>query len=274
MIVDSHAHFWKKPPPGNPNIGPEHDPIEVDEFVRHMDAARVDKVLQITRGVMGFDNSYSIEGASRYPDRMRVLGRIDAGAPDIVEQLRGWKKQPYMVGLRLMVHFPTEAGWYADGTMDRFWPEAERCRIPVSIYAPERSSLVASIAQRHASLPLVVDHIGMRTWDVHRSVPSTADWPNLLALAKYSNVTIKVSGIPEAMVERYPGFHKSRERLREIYDRFGPERMIWGSNFPPTTQVCSYEEAIAFIEESGFLSAADKSKILAGNAIRVFGLPW
>jgi hypothetical protein len=46
-----------------------------------MDIAGVDKLIQLTRGLMGFDNSYSIEGATRFPNRIRVMGRFNAGAP-------------------------------------------------------------------------------------------------------------------------------------------------------------------------------------------------
>lgn len=274
MIIDSHAHYWKTPPSANPTFGAHHEPIEVDEFVRHMDQAGIDKVVQVTRGVMGFDNSYSLAGAARYPDRIRVLGRIDAGAPDLQQQLRGWLEQPFMVGIRLMTMFPSEAAWFEDGTIERFWPAAEREGIPISLYAPERSRLVARVAERHPELSLVVDHIGMRVFDIFDSPsPSMADWPNLMALSRYPNVTIKVSGIPEVMVERYP-FRKSLERVREVYEQFGPERMMWGSNYPPTTLVCSYGEAKALIDDCAFLSTKDKDTIRARTAARVFRLPW
>ena len=135
MIIDSHAHVWKEPPPGV-RFGAHHDPIHYHDFIKDMDAAGVDKLLQITRGVMGFDNAFSIEGASHYPDRIRVLGRIDAGAPDVIQQLRGWLKQPYVVGIRLMTMWPTEAPWWDDGTLEKFWPVAEAEGIPISMYCP------------------------------------------------------------------------------------------------------------------------------------------
>ncbi|HVF63070.1 MAG TPA: amidohydrolase family protein [Casimicrobiaceae bacterium] len=274
MIIDSHAHYWKTPPPANPTLGVHHEPLGVDAFVRDMDDAGIDKVVQITRGVMGFDNSNSLEGAARYPDRIRVLGRIDAGAPDIEQQLRGWLKQPYMAGIRLMTMFPSEAPWFEDGTIDKLWPIAEREGIPISLYAPERSKLVASVAERFPALSVVVDHLGMRVWDIFDSPPpSMHDWPNLMALHRYPNVTIKVTGIPEVMVERYP-FRRSIDRVREIYERFGPERMMWGSNYPPTKVVCSYREAKALIDDCAFLSSEDKDHIRHLTAARVFRLPW
>lgn len=273
LVIDSHAHFWKDPPPGV-RFGAHHDPIHYDDFIKDMDAAGVDKLVQVTRGVMGFDNAYSIEGASKYPDRIRVLGRIDAGAPDVIQQLRGWLKQPYVVGIRLMTMWPTEAPWWDDGTLEKFWPVAQEERIPISMYCPERSKMVGDIARRHPELPIVVDHVGLRVFNIFESAPGMEDWPNLMALKQFPNVTIKVTGLPEAMVERYP-FPKSQERMKEIYEHFGPDRMMWGSNYPPTTVVCNYREAVDLVREGcPFINAADKQKILAGTAIKVFNLPW
>ena len=276
MIVDSHAHFWTDPPTGKDVLHAERAPIEVDEFVRHMDAAGVDKLIQITRGVMGFDNSYSLYGAAKYPDRIRVLLRFDVHAPDMVGRLRAARDNTLVVGLRLMTIAPDEARNFDDeATLAPLWAECERIGMPVSLYAPERSREVAGIAERHPGLSLIVDHVGMRVFNVHSDPPpSMADWPNLLALKRYPNVAIKVSGVVEAMVESGP-FPKSVERMREIYDAVGPDRMVWGSNYPPVLQVCSYRAAIDFVREScAFLSEDEKSRILGLNSLRILGLPW
>jgi L-fuconolactonase len=275
MIIDTHAHFWRQPPQTNTSgVAAHHAPIEVDEFVRHMDEAGVDKLLQITRSVMGFDNSYSLQGAAAYPDRIRVLGRINPRAPDLTAQLDGWLGQPGMVGIRLMAVNADEASCFDDGTMSRFWPEAEKREIPISLYAPDRSRLVGEVADRHPGLSLIVDHIGMRVFDIFERPPPMDDWPDLMALARHPNITIKVSGIPEAMVERHP-FPKSQQRVQEIYDRFGADRMMWGSNYPPTTQICTYRQTVDLIaSQCSFLTAADRQKILSATAAAKFRLPW
>ncbi len=267
MIVDSHAHFWRQPPDQSLAFGAHHEPIEVEQFIKDMDAAGIDRLIQITRGIMGFDNSYSIEGASRFPDRIRVMGRFNAAAPDALAQLRNWLKQPYMVGIRMMTIAKDEAASFDNGALDKIWPEAEKLGIPIAIYAPDRSKMVGDIAARHPGLTLIVDHIGMRAFDIFNSPPSEEDQPNFMALKRYPNVIVKVSGIPEVLVDRYP-FVKSQQRVHEIYDAFGPDRMMWGSNYPPVTQICTYKQSADLIrEECAFLSADDKIKILATTAL-------
>ena len=109
IIIDSHAHFWKEPPDRSLVFRDHQEPIGHEQFVKDMDIAGVDKLIQLTRGLMGFDNSYSIEGATRFPNRIRVMGRFNAAASDAVAQLRGWLEQPYVVGIRMMTTARDEA---------------------------------------------------------------------------------------------------------------------------------------------------------------------
>src|SRR5687767_13322104 len=122
-IIDSHAHFWNYPPDADPSMPGHGDPpITPEEILAVMDEAGVDKLLEITRTIQGHDNSYSIEGAARHPDRIRVLGRFHPLEPDMPNRLREWLKQPYIVGIRL---------WWpdidlGDPAFEPFWAEAER----------------------------------------------------------------------------------------------------------------------------------------------------
>jgi predicted TIM-barrel fold metal-dependent hydrolase len=274
MIIDSHAHFWKNPTDMSLAQGAPHEPIGVEQFIQDMDDAGISAVIQITRGLMGFDNRYSIESAARFPDRIRVMGRFDVLAPNRVERLRTWRADPMIVGIRMMTMARDESARFSDGSLDGFWGEAELVGLPIAIYAPDNALLIDRIATRHPDLKIIVDHVGMRVFDIFGSTPSMHDWPNLITLKRHPNVTIKVSGIPEALVEKYP-FPNSQQRLFELFENFGPDRLMWGSNYPLVTQVCTYRQALDFVrEECTFLSASDKTKILCETAASVLGLPW
>ncbi len=241
-------------------------------MLAQMDAAGVDKLIQITRGVMGFDNAYSLEGAAGHPDRIRVLVRFDVAAPDLEGRLRALRGDPGVVGVRVMTIARDEAPRFEDGSVAALWRAAEELGLPISLYAPDRSGLVAEIAERHPALPIVVDHAGLRVFDIFGAPPPLDDWPNLLALRRFPNVTIKVSALPEAAVDA-PPFAKAQGLLRQVFETFGADRMMWGSNYPLTTQICSYRQAVEFIELCDFLGSEPKGKILAGTAATVFGLP-
>lgn len=274
-IVDTHAHYWEAESPERPydpdglRIG---DPVEVDPMLAEMDRAGVDKLIQVTPSLMGWDNRYALEGAARHPDRIRVFGRFDPTKPDVAGRLTGWLDQPYMIGIRFTL-FPAQIPWLTDGTLDPFWVAAERLDIPVAVYAGDRAPLLGDVARRHPGLRLLVDHLTLH-YSPNRASRVFDRWPEVLALAAVPNVYLKVSYLPEATSEAYP-FPRAQDYLRQIYETFGPDRMLWGSNFPPSLRVASYRESVDFVRDGcAFLPRADREKILGGTAIKVLRLPW
>src|SRR5262249_41445185 len=83
--------------------------------------------------------------------------------------------------------------------------------------------------------------------------------PQLLALAKYPNIAVKVTGGPQYVTDPYP-FKSLQPRYKAIYDAFGPERMFWGTDI--TRMPCTWRECVtAFAEHQPWLSERDKSLI-------------
>lgn len=273
MVIDSHAHFWKYPDGSTFRYKPVQHPLSVAGLVQRMDDAGVDKVVHVTRSVMGFDNDFSLEGAAQFPDRVRVMGRFDLEEGRWSERLRSWRDNPLMVGVRFTV-LPPEERWFADDVLlEPFWAEAEELGIPVAIYAPEGAAMLGRIAERHPGLRLIVDHLALRVFDIFNRKPSLDSLPLLMALRKFPNVFIKLSAIPEATVEKGP-FEQSRQVVRKIYDCFGPERLMWGSNFPVISQICGYKDSLDVVRDCAFLSSKDREQILSRTAITVLDLPW
>lgn len=77
------------------------------------------------------------------------------------------------------------------------------------------------------------------------------------ALARRSNVSVKVSALPCFSSERYP-FKNLHEPLRRVIDAFGPQRTFWGSDITRVPKTCSYRQVVThFTEELDFLSPGD-----------------
>jgi predicted TIM-barrel fold metal-dependent hydrolase len=88
--------------------------------------------------------------------------------------------------------------------------------------------------------------------------------PQVVALARYPNVAVKVTGGPQYVSDGYP-FKSLEKRYRAIYDAFGPARMFWGTDI--TRMPCSWRECVtAFAEHQTWLSDADKALVM-GEAI-------
>jgi L-fuconolactonase len=87
--------------------------------------------------------------------------------------------------------------------------------------------------------------------------PAVAD---LLKLARFGNLAVKVSALPCYVDEPYP-FPTLHPLIRRVVDAFGPQRSFWGTDLSHLT--CPYKQCLAlFTEELKFLSASDKEWIM------------
>ena len=280
-IVDTHLHYWRWPPDAEARTIAEslaqhssaslEDELPYAEVAATMRRAGVGHAMQVTRTISGYDNGYSVEGARRFPDTFRVCGRFDPTGPDLPGRLRAFMGETTMAAIRLFWYSADDA-WLSDGSTDAFWQEAEALDIPVCVYAPHNVRALYDVALAYPGLRLIVDHLGA---DLFSPLDHRFDhWQEVRRLTKFENVYLKVSALPEATGERFP-FPAAQARALEAYELFGPDRLMWGSNYPLTTRVCTYAEAVDLIRVGcEFLTVEDRAKVLGATATKVFRLPW
>jgi predicted TIM-barrel fold metal-dependent hydrolase len=81
------------------------------------------------------------------------------------------------------------------------------------------------------------------------------------ALARYPNISVKVSALPCFSSEPYP-FHNLREPLARVIEAFGSRRAFWGSDITRVPESCSYRQLVTHFTEELGLSSADLEWIM------------
>src|SRR4249919_850692 len=206
QIVDAQVHLWKaesadwKWVPGLVPQLPE--PFTIEKLVPMMDEAGVDRVVVVPPSWPGDRNDYALEAAKRYPNRFAVMGRIPLKNPQSAALLPRWKEQPGMVGVRLTFLGPSQV-WLTDGTPDWFWPEAEKAGLPVMFLTDGRNGELARVAEHYPGLQLIADHMGVASDAIKQSRISEGI-AQTVSLAKYPNVSVKLSAAPNYSAEAYP----------------------------------------------------------------------
>jgi len=268
MIVDAQVHLWTAETPewrwvpGRPPQLPE--PFTIEKLVPLMDEAGVDRVVVVPPSWPGDRNDYGLEAARRHPDRFRVMGRIPLEKPESAALLPTWKQQPGMVGVRVTFLGPL-AAWASDGTADWFWPAAEKAGLPVMFLAPGNSAAFARIAERHPALTLIIDHMNL-TADIKKNNQTDSAIDQTVALARYPNVSCKMSAAPGYSSEAYP-FGDMMPVLKRVFDAFGPQRCYWGTDMTNSFAKATYRQRVThFTETLDFLSEDDKDWVM-GRAI-------
>jgi predicted TIM-barrel fold metal-dependent hydrolase len=268
-VVDSQVHLWKaesedwKWVPGMKPQMPE--PFTIEKLVPLMDQAGVDRVVVVPPSWPGDRNDYGLEAARRYPNRFGVMGRISLKAPQAAALLPKWREQPGMLGVRLTFLGPAQA-WLTDGTPDWFWPAAEQADIPVMFLTDGQNARLASIAERYPRLQLIADHMGIggntpKEGRIADAISQTS------SLAKYPNVSVKLSAAPNYSSEAYP-FRDFTGHIKRLFDAYGPKRCYWGSDITNGFDKSTYKQRIThFTEELPFLSEEDKDWVMGRSIL-------
>jgi len=288
-IIDSQVHILDRDHPGRPwdsNLGSALGSgiaaalkysstgaaITTDaRMLRAMDQVGVDAALLVSTSHYGWDNSYSLEAAQKAPNRFAVIGRIDAACPDVEERVAIWESNPVAVGLRIFILSDVHRDQFMGGHFDRLLRAAQNQSIPMTVYPPGYLSTIAIAAERFPKLQWVVDHVGIAQPPVLMpDVPRFKRLPELLALARFPNVVVKLSAVPALSAERFP-FSDLWPFIHSIVDAYGIERVMWGSDWTRVATLLSYEEGLRYVRDSSELSLDEKTQLLGGTLSRVFG---
>ena len=253
-IVDAQVHFWKANSPDwawNPGARPQlPEPFTIERALPMMDEAGVDRVV-IVPVTLNDRNDYALEAVQRYPNRFGVMGRVRLQDPKSAALLPTWKQQPGMLGVRLTFNTPPTLAWLSDGTADWFWPAAEKADLPVMFLAVGEVHRFARIAERHPQLALIIDHMGLnsssRTNRITEMIPAAID--HAIALAKYPNVSIKLSGALGNSLEPYP-FRDMTMYLHRVFDAYGPQRCHWATDITNSFANASYRQRVTHSPKS------------------------
>ena len=268
IIVDSQIHMWKASTPDRPWVAGTRpqlpEPMTIERVVPMIDEAGVDRVVIVPPTLEGERVDYGQEAARRYPGRFATMGHIRLDDPGEARRLPAWREQPAVLGIRLNIA-GAQAKWLTDGTTDWFWPAAEQAGIPIMFLTTGQLPLFGAIAERHPGLVLIIDHMGMSSEALRNNmIPATV--AAAAALARYPNVSVKLSSAPLFSVEPYP-FRDMTVHIRRLFDAYGARRCYWGSDVTNSFAKCTYRQRVThFTEELDFLNGDDKDWIM-GRAI-------
>jgi L-fuconolactonase len=282
-IIDAQIHEPSPPLPVDEKYGPDVKNLINVEIAREaMDSIGVNATLVFGR------QEYMDACVARYPERFAGALTFDYMADDLEEQVAGFRKRPGMLAGRNLVGNARDATLrpeFEEGKFERLYTYAEKYELPLFFSTHGWAHVMESVAQKHPGLTMVIDHLGVSQSPV--SPPRDEPWdrlPGLLGLAKYPNVHVKFSGAPTLSTQPFP-FEDLWPHLHQVVDAFGPERLMWGSDFTrmrwvpvtgalaPREQWKLYSDCLNYLRDTSELSQQDKEQILGGTIRRVLRWP-
>ena len=126
-----------------------------------------------------------------------------------------------------------------DPGLDRILTAGAQAGIPVNVMCSGKLPLFLELARHHPDTQMVVDHVGIAQPSEPPAPPEPfADLANVVSLAACDNVSIKISGACTLSHQPFP-YSDIWESLRQIFDAFGFERCMWGTDWTRAVGVLS-----------------------------------
>lgn len=266
-IVDAQVHVWAhdpKHPWAKETTEPPKDDATPSMLLDLMKANGVARTVLVQFIGYRWDNSYALDAMNEHKPLFRGVARVnptDPAAPDHLSELTA---QGFH-GVRLSPAADSNGDWIRGPLMAPIWKRAQSLGVPMQIYTPiTRIPDLVPLLEQHPDLDVVIDHMA----DCPIDQPQELD--KLLALARYPRVFVKISHLWSISRQPYPWLD-AQEFVRRCYDAFGPQRIMWATDWPVCNGWTSYEKTLSVVcDDMSFLNEDDKSWILSKTIERVW----
>ena len=267
------VHCYERNHPGRPWHAVLTGPPQVtgEDMIKAMNSVGVDGALLISVYTMyRWDASYAVSVRKAHPDRFALIKPVDPNDPKVGDTIAEWAKMDGTVAIRIMMNDEVSKD-PADAGINRVLSEAAKHDLPVNLLCWERLEQVAELAKRNPDTQLVIDHIGLQQPMVPPAPSqSWAQLPKLLALAPHRNIVVKISGGCTLSHEKFP-YKDIRAPLGRIFDAFGLDRCMWGTDWTRAVKLLTYKEGVDAFRASDWLSASDRETMMGGTLSKVYG---
>ena len=291
-IVDAHHHVWRRRDlpwlsgPMRPRIFGPYEALRrdypIEEYLRDIDGCGIEKSVYVQANWAPERAVDEVAWVQAEADRAgfphAIVGHVDLRAPDAAAVLQAQCRYPLLRGIRMQLHWHENPQYrFADGPAvmndpalrRRFGLLAEHGLVfELQIFTAQMRD-GAAFAAAFADVPMVLAHCGMPE---DLSPAGRRAWrEGMAALAAAPNVFVKLSGLGTFL---HSLDHRHIERtVRETVALFGPQRCLFGSNFPIEKLWTDYAALCAAYRAAlADRSEAERAAIFSGTARRLYRL--
>ena len=274
MRIDAHNHFWKFNPVRDAWIS-EHMSVLKNDFSPEdlstvLQSNQMDGTVAIQADQSIEETSYLLDLALKHDFIKGVVGWIDLQVENIEEQLEKFDGHPRLKGFRHIAQ-AEEDDFLIGDSFNRGIRALTKAgyTFDILIY-PQQFAAAIKMVEQHPDQLFIIDHIAKPL--IRDQIYSP--WEGLVReISQYSNVYCKVSGlITEANWTQWKA-DDFRYYLDVVFNAFGIERLLFGSDWPVCLLAGSYPQVLGIINNyCASLSASDRDLIFGQNAIKFYKL--
>ena len=278
MIIDAHHHLWDPQPGQYPwmtaDFAPIHRRFGPEDFAPLLAACGVDRTI-VVQTYSSLDETREFLAVAEHTRFIAgVVGWVDlcdGTASQVIATLRAAPGGKRLVGIRHQVHDEPDPNWLLQPAVQDSIAAVGRAGLVFDLLVrPRELPAAMETVAAHPEVRFVIDHIakppirdgGSTEWD--RWMPRLAD---------KSNVSCKLSGMVTEADWRAWRASDLRPYVRSILEWFGPERVLFGSDWPVCLLAAPYrtvfDTARQLVSE---LMPGQEKHVMGETAVRIYRL--
>jgi L-fuconolactonase len=273
MKLDSHQHFWRYNPIEFKWIGDNMKPLMKDflplDLKAELESVGFDGSIAVQARQSLEETIWLLELASKNEFIKGVVGWVDLCSKEVEIQLKRFASDDKFVGVRHVIHDEADDNFMNRQDFQNGISLLEKYKLTYDLLIfPKHLPLAAEFVQKFPNQKFVLDHIAK---------PNIKDkvchpWgKNIKILAQQQNVSCKLSGMVTEADWKNWNFEDFRYYLDTVFEAFGEDRIMIGSDWPVCTTSSNYEKVLSivfnFIKQFG---PEIQNKILGENCYKFY----
>jgi L-fuconolactonase len=276
MRIDAHQHYWKiergdydwMSAPAVASIRRDFLP---GDLAPALEKHRIDRTVVVQAAATVAETDFLLELAAEHPSIAGVVGWLDVEASDFESALGRYERRPSFLGIRPMLQdIPDDRFLVRPRVLENLGLLTRSGRRLDLLVLPRHLPVVIEALERLPDLQAVIDHCAKP--DLRSG--ALDDWREGIArVAEHPNVACKLSGL---VTEAPPGADTARiaPAVEHVLSAFGPNRLMFGSDWPVCTLAASYDRVVEVLSEilGARLDFDFEQRLFGANATRFYGI--
>ncbi len=275
--IDAHQHFWNPArgdydwmPKDNPTLARPYAPADL---APHLTEHGIDATVLVQAAATVEETEYMLGLADATPWIAGVVGWVDFEQSSHFGHLRRLAKHPKFLGVRPMIQDIPDPDWMLRDDVQ--WGFKALCDLGLTFDAlgfPKHLANFHTLLNRFPEMMVVIDHC-MKPQIHEQSEHHFRFWADGIArLAERSGTVCKYSALVTEDIDAW-----TIERLRpysdHVFSVFGPDRTMWGSDWPVCRLSTEYSGWRRAAEElTAHLDIDARARIFGETAVEFYGL--
>jgi len=275
LRIDSHQHFWKLDR-ADYHWMPDHGVLHQDWLPNDLAplnrAAGISATIAVQAAQTRAESEFLLSLADVPGSGIAgVVGWVDLESDDVAEQLEWFASSAHGVAIRPMLQDLTDPAWILRPAVRRALELLPGLGISFDLLSyPGHLPYAYEALGAVPDLLVIIDHLSKPAYD-SRNDGLWREW--IARFSERPNTAVKVSGMVTEPAVPW-GVETFRANVSLVVERFGADRVMFGSDWPVCLQAASHGQVVALADElTSELTPSEQADFWAGTAQRFYRLP-